>query len=59
MHVHAVVFDEKIPALDEFAAHLLGKVGVLEVGGVIYTGREHDDLRTRGASRRKLGKGGV
>ena len=46
LHVHAVVLaDHEILTLDEFGAHPLRQERMLEVGGIVDAGREHDDER--------------
>ena len=48
---HAIVAHRQVAALDERKAELPGEVGVLEVGLVVRSGREHHDVR-RAAVRR-------
>ena len=52
VHVDAVAPAEQVAALDELHAHQPGEHGVLEVGGVVHAGGEHDDERVEHAVRR-------
>ncbi len=44
-HVDGVVAAEQVAALDQLDTHLPGQQRVLEVGGVVDAGRQHDDRR--------------
>ena len=49
---HPVAAADQVPALDQFDAHLPGQQGVLEVGGVVDAGGQHDHVRIGDAPRR-------
>ena len=50
-HPHPAARAEQVAALDELDAHQAGEQGVLEVGGVVDAGGEHDDRRVLDAVR--------
>ncbi len=52
-HANHVVPAHEVATLDEFDAHLPRQEAVLEVGGVVHAGREHDHGRVVDAARRR------
>ena len=51
-HIHGVFAHEQIVALDQFDTHLLRQKRVLEIGAVVLTRSQQDNIRIIGARRR-------
>ncbi len=53
-HIDDIVLDEEVGALRQRHTHLLGEIGVLEIGRIIDAGRQNDDVRLVTAVRRDV-----